>query len=72
VAALCGGGWLLGGLADIAENLAVGRMLDAYPRLDAGTVAFASRITQVKLVLFSAGIVGALVAAYLAFKPLAA
>jgi hypothetical protein len=72
VAALCGGGWLLGGLADIAENLAVARLLDRYPALEAGTVAFASRVTQVKLVLFSAGVAGALAAAWLAFRPLAA
>jgi hypothetical protein len=29
-------------------------------------------VTRLKLVLFSLGIIGALVAAYLAFKPLAA
>lgn len=72
VAALCGGGWLLGGLCDVAENLSVARLLDAYPKIAAGNVAFASRITQFKLVLFSLGIIGALVAAYLVFKPLAA
>lgn len=72
VAALCGGGWLLGGLADIAENLSIARLLDNYPKIEAGNVAFASRITQVKLVLFLAGTVGALMAAYLAFRPLAA
>ncbi|KPH80710.1 hypothetical protein [Bosea vaviloviae] len=72
LAALCGGGWLLGGLCDVAENLAVARMLDTYPKVDAGDVAFASRATQIKLVLFLAGTVGAIAAAYLAFKPLAA
>jgi hypothetical protein len=72
VAALCGGGWLLGGLCDIAENLSVAKLLDNYPKVVPGNVAFASRITQLKLVLFTAGTVGALVAAYLAFKPLAA
>ncbi|PZN92830.1 MAG: hypothetical protein DCF30_22510 [Hyphomicrobiales bacterium] len=71
VAALCGGGWLLGGLADIAENLAVARLLDKYPKVEAGDVAFASRVTQLKLVLFLAGTVGAIAAAYLVFKPLA-
>lgn len=71
VAALCGGGWLLGGLCDIAENLAVARLLDAYPRIEAGDTAFASTATRLKLVLFSAGTIGAIVAAYLAFKPLA-
>ena len=72
VAGLCGGGWLLGGLCDVAENLAVARLLDKYPKVEAGDVAFASRMTQLKLVLFLAGIAGAIAAAYLAFKPLAA
>ncbi|WNJ88424.1 hypothetical protein [Bosea sp. 685] len=72
VAALCGGGWLLGGLCDVAENFGIARLLDKYPKLETGDVAFASRTTQLKLVLFSLGIIGALVAAYLAFKPLAA
>jgi hypothetical protein len=71
VAALCGGGWLLGGIADVAENLTVAKLLDAYPKVEPGTVAFASRATQAKLVLFCVGIVGALVAAWLVFKPLA-
>ena len=72
VAALCGGGWLLGGLCDVVENLAVARLLDKYPKVEAGDVAFASRATQIKLVLFLLGTVGAIAAAYLAFKPLAA
>jgi hypothetical protein len=72
VAALCGGGWLLGGLFDVIENFAVARLLDKYPKVEAGDVAFASRVTQVKLVLFLLGTVGALAAAYLAFRPLAA
>jgi hypothetical protein len=72
VAALCGGGWLLGGLADIAENLSIAKLLDSYPKVEPGNVAFASRVTQVKLVLFLAGTVGALVAAWLVFRPLAA
>jgi len=72
VAALCGGGWLLGGLFDVVENFAVARLLDKYPKVEAGDVAFASRVTQVKLVLFLVGTAGALVAVYLAFKPLAA
>jgi hypothetical protein len=71
-AALCGGGWLLGGLCDIAENLAIARLLDKYPKVEARDVAAASRFTQAKLVLFALGIVGALVAVYLVFKPLAA
>lgn len=72
IAALCGGGWLLGGLCDVAENLAVAKLLDNYPKIEPGNVVFASRVTQFKLVLFTAGTVGALAAAYLAFKPLAA
>lgn len=72
VAALCGGGWLLGGLCDVMENLALARLLDRYPQLAADDVAFASRITRVKLVLFCVGIIGAMVAAYLVFRPLAA
>lgn len=71
LAALCGGGWLLGGLCDVAENLAVARLLDKYPKVEPDDVAFASRATQLKLVLFLAGVVGAIAAAYLAFKPLA-
>jgi hypothetical protein len=72
VAALCGGGWLLGGLCDIAENLGVARLLDKYPTVEQGDVAFASRVTQLKLVLFVAGVAGALAATWLVFKPLAA
>jgi hypothetical protein len=72
VSALCGGGWVLGGLCDVAENLAVARLLDRYPKVDSGEVAFASLMTRLKLVLFTAGVIGALAAAYLAFKPLAA
>lgn len=72
VAALCGGGWLLGGLCDVMENLSLARLLDRYPQVAADDVAFASRITRIKLALFSAGIIGALVAAYLVFRPLAA
>ncbi|MBN9450510.1 MAG: hypothetical protein J0I42_01055 [Bosea sp.] len=71
VAALCGGGWLLGGLCDVAENFAVARLLDRYPQVDGGNVAFASAMTRVKLVLFALGVIGALAAAYIVFKPLA-
>lgn len=71
VAVLCGGGWFLGGLCDVAENFAVARLLDRYPQVDAGNVAFASMMTRLKLVLFALGVVGALAAAYLVFKPLA-
>lgn len=53
VAALCGGGWLIGGLCDVAENIAVARLLDRYPRVEAGDVAFASNMTRLKLVFFS-------------------
>jgi hypothetical protein len=70
-AALCGGGWLFGGLCDIAENFGVARLLDKYPKVEPGDVAFASGFTRLKLVLFTLGVVGALVAAYLVFKPLA-
>jgi len=72
MAALCGGGWLLGGLFDVAENLAVARLLESYPKLEERTVAFASLATRLKLVLFAVGIVGVLGAAYIVFRPLAA
>lgn len=72
VAALCGGGWLLGGLCDIAENFAIARLLDRYPQITAAETSFASLMTRLKLVLFALGVVGALAAAYLAFRPLAA
>lgn len=71
VAALCGGGWLFGGLCDIAENLAVARLLDRYPNLEPGAVAFASGFTRLKLAFFLLGVTGALAAAYLVFRPLA-
>ncbi len=71
VAALCGGGWLLGGLCDVAENLAIARLLDKYPKLESRDVAFASVVTRLKIGLFMLGIAGALTAAYLAFRPLA-
>ena len=72
IAALCGGGWLIGGLCDVAENIAVARLLDRYPTVAEGDVALASGMTRLKLVFFSLGVVGALVAAWLVFKPLAA
>lgn len=72
LAALCGGGWLLGALFDLAENVAVARLLDNYPTIAAGDVAFASRVTQIKLVLFSLGTLGAIAAAWLAWRPLVA
>ena len=72
LAALCGGGWLIGGLCDVAENLAVARLLDRYPSVAQGDVAFASGMTRLKLVFFVLGLIGALVAAWLVFKPLAA
>lgn len=71
VAALCGGGWLFGGLCDVVENVVIARLLDKYPRVEAGDVTLASGFTRLKLVLFTLGVLGALVAAYLVFKPLA-
>lgn len=71
VAALCGGGWLFGGLCDVAENLFIARLIDRYPKVEAGDVALASGFTRLKLILFVAGVVGALAAVYLAFRPLA-
>lgn len=71
VGALCGGGWLFGGLCDVVENLVIARLLDRYPQISDGDVALASFMTQAKLVLFALGIIGALAAAWLAFKPLA-
>ncbi|GAU80603.1 hypothetical protein [Bosea sp. BIWAKO-01] len=71
VAALCGGGWLFGGLCDVVENIVIARLLDKYPRVEASDVAMASGFTQLKLVLFTLGVLGALAAAYLVFKPLA-
>ena len=50
----------------------VARLLNRYPQIDGGNVAFASAMTRLKLVLFSLGVAGALVAAYLVFSPLAA
>lgn len=70
VAALCGGGWLFGGLCDLVENFVIARLLDKYPTVEAGDVAIASGFTRLKLVLFTLGIIGALVAAYLAFRPI--
>lgn len=72
LAALCGGGWLIGGLCDVVENIAVARLLDKYPKIEAGDVALASTATRIKLVLFLVGVAGAVAAAYLVFKPLAA
>lgn len=71
LALLCGGGWLLGAVCDVMENFAVARLLDSYPQLSPRNVAFASRVTQIKLVLFSLGTLGAVAAAYFAWKPLA-
>lgn len=66
LAALCGGGWILGGLVDIAEGFALARLLDRHPALEAHVVARASRLTQAKLVLFALGILGVIAALYFA------
>ncbi len=71
VALLCGGGWLFGGLCDIAEGFGLARLLDRYPAVDDGDVAFASGFTRIKLVLFLAGLAGALAAIWVVFRPLA-
>ncbi len=71
LALLCGGGWLVGGLSDVVENVAVARLLDRYPAIAAGDVRLASVATRIKLVFFVLGILGALGAAYLVFRPLA-
>jgi hypothetical protein len=71
LAALCGGGWLLGAVFDVVENFTVARLLDRYPTVAERDVAIASRVTQFKLVLFSLGTLGAIAAAWLAWRPLA-
>jgi hypothetical protein len=72
VAALCGGGWLFGGLCDVVEGFGIARLIDRFPAIAEGDVAFASGFTRLKLVLFALGTAGAVAAAYLAFRPLAA
>lgn len=65
----CGLPWFLGALADIAEGMALARLLDFYPRLAEGQVALASRLTRIKLALFSLGTIGAIAAFVLAARP---
>lgn len=70
LAALCGGGLLLGGLCDAAENLVIARLLDRYPALEERTVAYASGLTRLKFVLILVGLIGAFTAIYLVYSPL--
>jgi hypothetical protein len=65
----CGGPWLVGGLADILEGFVLAKLFDRYPRIETGDVARASRLTRIKLVLFSIGAVGAIAAFVLAARP---
>lgn len=58
VAALCGGGWMLGCMVDLLEGMSLARLLDRYPALEGKTVALASVLTQAKLWLFGLGIIG--------------
>jgi hypothetical protein len=58
VAALCGGGWILGGIADLFEGVSIARLLDRHPALEAHVVARASVLTRLKLWLFGLGIIG--------------
>lgn len=66
LALLCGGGWVLAALADIAEGLAHARMLDRYPEVEAGVAARASLCTRLKLWLFGFGVLGVIGAFWLA------
>lgn len=65
----CGGPWLVGGVVDLLEGFVLSKLFDRYPQIEAGDVARASWLTRVKLVLFSAGTVGAVAAFVLALRP---
>jgi hypothetical protein len=62
VGLLCGGGWMLGGVADIVENAALSRLAERFPKIAPGLVRIASICTVLKNVLFVAGTIGALAA----------
>lgn len=66
VALLCGGGWMLGGLVDLAEGLSLSRLLERYPVVEEHVVTRASRLTQAKLWLFGLGLIGVVAAFALA------
>lgn len=68
-AALCGLPWLVGGLADLVEGFALSKLFDLYPEIGDGDVVRASNFTRIKLILFSLGIVGAILAFVLAARP---
>ncbi len=50
------------GMADLAENWAVARLIRTGPAVDSGSVAFASALTEVKFALVLAALLVALVA----------
>jgi hypothetical protein len=66
VAVLCGAGWVLAAIADIAENIAHARLCDTFPRLEPDVVARASMATGAKFWLFLLGSAGAVAALILA------
>jgi hypothetical protein len=66
VAILCGGPWVLAGIADICENIALARLAERFPKISPALVALCSSFTRVKILLFLLGILGAIYAFYLA------
>jgi hypothetical protein len=68
-AILCGGPWLLGGIADMLEGLVLAKLFDRYPLVADADVAKASALTRVKLVLFALGTAGMVAGFVLAVRP---
>ena len=58
VAALCGGGWIIGSLVDVGEGVSLARLLDRYPLVEERIVARASWLTRIKIWFFGLGILG--------------
>lgn len=68
-AILCGGPWLIGGIADMLEGLMLARLFDRYPSIADADVSAASLLTRIKLVLFALGTAGVVAAFVLAARP---
>jgi hypothetical protein len=66
VAILCGGPWVLAGIADVCENISLSRLAERFPKISPDLVALSSSFTRVKLLLFLVGIIGVIYAFYLA------
>jgi hypothetical protein len=61
---LCGGPWVLAGIADICENISLSRLAERFPKISPDLVALASTFTRIKFAMFVLGILGVMFAFY--------